>query len=153
MGAPDLTFGLDDAQLERYARHLILPEVGGRGQRALCDATVHLAGRDAAAVEALSFLVAAGVGRVEVSAEVPEAVVAHVRALNPEVAVTPVSTSARPARLAEGPHADGALAALDALLDLVGRPPAPWRVDPGIPGLAASPALPAPQAPHQGSPR
>lgn len=153
MGAPDLTFGLDDAQLERYARHLILPEVGGKGQRALCDATVHLSGSGAAAAEALSFLVAAGVGRLEVTAEVEQAVLAHVRALNPEVEVTATDASSWPARHAAGTHADGALAALDALLDLLGRPAAPWRIDPGLPGLTATSTEPPPQAPHQGSPR
>jgi hypothetical protein len=137
-------FGFDDAQLERYARHLILPEIGGRGQRALLDAAVVLDGAGPALGEALAFLAAAGVGRIALAAEVAPDALAHVAALNPDVAVTAASGAGAetPEALvvrARGTHADGALAALQAILRLVGRPQTAWRLDPDIPGLSPLP--------------
>jgi hypothetical protein len=131
-------FGFDDGQLERYARHLILPEVGGRGQRALLDAEVRLDGDGLALIEALAFLAAAGVGRIALAGPVDAASLAHVAALNPDVALLPADASGPGAYpvSAVGTHADGALAALKAVLALVGRPETAWRIDPDIPGLS-----------------
>lgn len=54
---------LDDARLRRYARQILLPEIGGRGQRALLAATVHVSLIDLAAAQvALAYLAGAGVG-------------------------------------------------------------------------------------------
>ncbi|MBK7534496.1 MAG: hypothetical protein IPI49_03805 [Myxococcales bacterium] len=57
---------LDDAQLRRYARQILLREIGGRGQRALLGATVELDLEPdrAAAVVAAAYLAGAGVGRL-----------------------------------------------------------------------------------------
>jgi molybdopterin/thiamine biosynthesis adenylyltransferase len=57
---------LDETQIRRYARHILLPEIGGRGQERLLAATVVVElGEDRAAeVAALAYLAAAGVGRL-----------------------------------------------------------------------------------------
>ncbi len=54
---------LDDARLRRYARQILLPEIGGRGQRALLAATVQVSLADLAAAQvALAYLAGAGIG-------------------------------------------------------------------------------------------
>jgi molybdopterin/thiamine biosynthesis adenylyltransferase len=55
---------LTDQEILRYSRHIILPEVGGRGQRRLKSASVLLAGLGAAGSAAALYLAAAGVGRI-----------------------------------------------------------------------------------------
>ncbi|HEX9104400.1 MAG TPA: molybdopterin biosynthesis protein MoeB, partial [Polyangia bacterium] len=64
-----------DEEIRRYARQIVLPEVGGRGQEKLRAATIAAASE----VEAL-YLAAAGVGSIVVPSE---AIAAAVRALNP----------------------------------------------------------------------
>jgi len=58
---------LSDSQIERYARQIILPAVGGIGQERLLGATVRVSGRGAPAVLAAHFLAAAGIGRLGIS--------------------------------------------------------------------------------------
>lgn len=53
-----------DGQLERYARHLVLREVGGAGQRRLLAARVAVVGAGGIGAGALPYLAAAGVGRI-----------------------------------------------------------------------------------------
>ncbi len=60
--ASNRTFTPD--QVARYARHLILPEVGGAGQRKLLDSSVLLLGAGGLGSPAAMYLAAAGVGRI-----------------------------------------------------------------------------------------
>jgi molybdopterin/thiamine biosynthesis adenylyltransferase len=57
---------LREDQIQRYARHVLLPDVGGRGQQRLLAATVavELGPGRAAEITALAYLAAAGVGRL-----------------------------------------------------------------------------------------
>lgn len=57
---------LTDAQLDRYARHIVLKEVGGAGQVRLLAAHVLLIGAGGIGSPALQYLAAAGVGRITV---------------------------------------------------------------------------------------
>ncbi|WP_420142362.1 HesA/MoeB/ThiF family protein [Sphingomonas sp.] len=57
---------LTDAQLDRYARHIILKEIGGAGQRRLIEAHVALVGAGGIGAPAIQYLAAAGVGRLTV---------------------------------------------------------------------------------------
>jgi adenylyltransferase/sulfurtransferase len=98
-----------DQQLERYARHIVLKEIGGAGQQRLADARVAIMGAGGIGSPVIQYLAAAGVGhltiadddRVELSnlqrqtifttADVGRAKVgaaaAAAQALNPDVAV------------------------------------------------------------------
>src|SRR5260370_7862850 len=51
-------------QVARYARHLILPEVGGAGQRKLLNSSVLLLGAGGLGSPAAMYLAAAGVGKI-----------------------------------------------------------------------------------------
>ena len=55
---------LTDDQLERYARHIILKEIGGAGQKRLLGAHVALIGAGGIGAPAIQYLTAAGVGRL-----------------------------------------------------------------------------------------
>ncbi|MCJ2183073.1 HesA/MoeB/ThiF family protein [Novosphingobium sp. 1949] len=55
---------LSPDRLERFARHIVLPEVGGAGQAALARAHVVLVGCGGIGSPALQYLAAAGVGRL-----------------------------------------------------------------------------------------
>ncbi|HUE78040.1 MAG TPA: HesA/MoeB/ThiF family protein [Sphingomicrobium sp.] len=57
---------LSDAELERYARHIVLPQVGGPGQRKLKASSIVLVGAGAIGSAALPALAAAGVGRLTI---------------------------------------------------------------------------------------
>jgi molybdopterin/thiamine biosynthesis adenylyltransferase len=57
---------LADDQLDRYARHIVLREIGGEGQRKLLDAHVVLVGAGGIGCPALQYLAAAGLGRLTV---------------------------------------------------------------------------------------
>ena len=108
-GSRQVSFSADE--VERYARHLVLREVGGAGQQALKASTVAIVGAGGLGAPASLYLAAAGVGRlrlidddaVEVSnlqrqvlfatADVGvakvEAAARRLVALNPHVAIEP----------------------------------------------------------------
>ena len=113
-----------DDELERYARHIVLPGFGGTGQAALKRARVAVIGAGGLGSPCLLYLAAAGVGRLTIidddavalsnlqrqilfgtadaGAMKAEAAASRLRALNPHVA-----TMAVPLRLdeLEGPRA------------------------------------------------
>ncbi len=59
--------GLSEEQIQRYSRHILLPGVGGVGQERLLASSVLIAyseDEESAALTALAYLAAAGVGRI-----------------------------------------------------------------------------------------
>jgi len=55
---------LTEQEILRYSRHIILPEVGGRGQKRLKAASVLVAGLGPTGSAAALYLAAAGIGRI-----------------------------------------------------------------------------------------
>jgi molybdopterin/thiamine biosynthesis adenylyltransferase len=96
-------------QVQRYARHIILPNIGGAGQRKLLDAKVLVIGAGGLGSPVLLYLAAAGVGTIGVvdfdqvdvsnlqrqilhtNADVGrpkvESAVEHLRAINPTIRI------------------------------------------------------------------
>lgn len=72
---------LTDRQIEQYSRQIILRELGGTGQRRLLDARIAVVGVGPTHDAAASYLVGAGIGRVDVAdagaAELPLAPLAE----------------------------------------------------------------------------
>lgn len=104
--------GLTDSQLDRYARHIVLKEIGGAGQARLLSAHVALIGAGGIGSPAIQYLAAAGVGTLRVidddavalsnlqrqvlfaSADIgkpkAEVAVTSVARLNPDVHIIPI---------------------------------------------------------------
>ena len=57
---------LSDQELDRYARHIVLKEIGGAGQNRLRAASVAVIGAGGIGAPAIQYLAAAGVGRLRV---------------------------------------------------------------------------------------
>jgi adenylyltransferase/sulfurtransferase len=101
--------GLNDDEIERYARHLVLPEIGGPGQAKLKRASVLVIGAGGLGAPLIQYLAAAGVGMIgivdddhvslsnlqrqtifsnaDIGANKAVAAAAFVKRLNPHVAV------------------------------------------------------------------
>jgi hypothetical protein len=75
---------LTDAQQERYARHLLLDELGGEGQERLLSACVRLRGTGRALRWAARYLAASGVGTLLLDDAVAAA---ECRSLSPDLRV------------------------------------------------------------------
>jgi len=54
----------NDQQIQRYSRHIILPEVGGKGQKRICQAKILIVGAGGLGSPAALYLAAAGVGTI-----------------------------------------------------------------------------------------
>src|SRR6476619_8556439 len=53
-----------EEQISRYSRHILLPEVGGKGQKKIAKAKILLVGAGGLGSPAALYLAAAGVGRI-----------------------------------------------------------------------------------------
>lgn len=61
------TLMLTEEQIQRYSRHILLPEVGGDGQRTLLGSSAFVVGAGGLGSPALLYLAASGVGRLGVA--------------------------------------------------------------------------------------
>ncbi|MCC6919123.1 MAG: molybdopterin-synthase adenylyltransferase MoeB [Alphaproteobacteria bacterium] len=119
---------LTDTQLERYARHILLREIGGVGQQKLLAAKVLVIGAGGLGAPSLLYLAAAGVGTIgivdddvvslsnlqrqvlfataEIGRPKVEAAAARLGALNPDVRIETYRTRLTPANAEEliGPY-------------------------------------------------
>ena len=59
-----MSMSLSPERLERFARHIVLPEIGGAGQAALVERHVVLVGLGGIGSPALQYLAGAGIGRL-----------------------------------------------------------------------------------------
>lgn len=124
---------LNDEQLERYARHIVLPEIGGAGQVKLGDSHVAIIGAGGIGSPALLYLAAAGIGKITLIDDdavslanlqrqiafgvndigAPKVDAAHqaILRINPDVTVMPIE-----ARIT-AENADALLTGVDVILD------------------------------------
>ena len=102
----DAPFSNDE--LERYARHITLPDIGGAGQRALKDAKILVIGAGGLGAPALLYLAGAGVGRIGViDADVVDLSNLHRQVIHTDARQDmPKVFSAQMAMTALNPHID-----------------------------------------------
>ena len=60
-------FDFTEEQIERYSRHILLPEVGGVGQGKLMNSSAFVVGAGGLGSPALLYLAAAGVGKLGIA--------------------------------------------------------------------------------------
>ena len=109
---------LDASQLDRYARHIVMDDVGPDGQSKLLDAAVLVVGAGGLGAPVLQYLAAAGVGRLgivdddvversnlqrqvvhgddDIGRAKVESAASFVRGLNPDVVVDPRNVRVSP---------------------------------------------------------
>lgn len=114
---------MDDQQLLRYSRHILLPEIGVEGQQRLLDAHALIIGAGGLGCSAALFLAASGVGTLtlcdgdtvdltnlqrqilhrtaSIGKTKPESAQAVLAEINPEVRIVPVNERIEEARLLE----------------------------------------------------
>lgn len=90
--------GLSNQQIERYARQIIVPGVGGIAQERLLSSRLMLAGKASYVASVLAYLVGAGVGEIrlqlpERDAAEQDSLIRRSNQLNPEVLVKPAARS------------------------------------------------------------
>jgi hypothetical protein len=90
--------GLSNQQIERYARQIIVPGVGGIAQERLMSARLMLAGKAADIASMLAYMVGAGVGEIRLrlpasDAAEQDSLIKRAIQLNPEVVVEPGAES------------------------------------------------------------
>ncbi|WP_368185096.1 ThiF family adenylyltransferase [Aestuariibius sp. HNIBRBA575] len=103
---PKPTFS--ETELDRYARHIVLRELGGPGQKALKNARVLVVGAGGLGSPALLYLAAAGVGTIGViDDDVVDNSNLQRQVIHTDAQIaTPKVFSAQAAMLAQNPHID-----------------------------------------------
>ncbi len=114
---------LNDTQIERYSRHIILQEVGGTGQEKLLDSKVLIVGAGGLGAPAALYLAAAGIGTLgiidadtvdltnlqrqvihhtdDVGIDKVQSAENKIRAINPDVSVNTYKTWAKADNIGE----------------------------------------------------
>jgi molybdopterin/thiamine biosynthesis adenylyltransferase len=97
-----------EVELDRYARHIVLREIGGPGQKVLKSAKVLVIGAGGLGAPALIYLAAAGVGRLGViDDDVVENANLQRQIIHADAAIgTPKVFSAQDTLLAQNPYVD-----------------------------------------------
>jgi hypothetical protein len=91
--------GLSNQQIERYARQIIVPQVGGVAQERLLSARLMIAGTASDLASVLAYMVGAGVGETQLQLPASDeaardSLIMGAMQLNPEVAIKPRAASA-----------------------------------------------------------
>src|SRR5690348_12966266 len=87
-----MAMSLSNQQIERYARQIIVPGVGGIAQERLLSARMMLAGKAADVAPVLAYMVGAGVGEIRLQlpagdAAEQDSLIRRATELNPDVVI------------------------------------------------------------------